>query len=125
MQAALCLIIQVAQAARQQHQAKAEAAQHALKFALYWKGAIGRAHSSLTKSANQQLGAAGWQGRHDLVQRGRERQARGHKQREAGQVMSSYHGQLNVLKAYIERTDLQHRSASFLTILNFLCLHCQ
>lgn len=80
-----------------------------MKSALYWKGAIGRAHSSLTKSALQQVGKAQRETNQGLVHQGRERQAKGKKQHHEGQMMSSYHGQLNMLRAFIQRTDLQHR----------------
>ena len=83
-----------------------------MKSALYWKGAIGRAHSSLTKSALQQVGKAQTEANQGLVHQGRERQAKGKKQHQEGQIMSSYHGRLNMLRAFIQRTDLQHRFSS-------------
>lgn len=107
---AVCLLVsQVAKQAKCEHKAKAEASKHTLQSAAYWTGAIGRAHSSLTKSALQQWGKAQREANHGLVQKGKDRQARGKKQHQEGQIMSNYHGQLNMLKAYIQRTDLQHR----------------
>lgn len=100
---------QVAQEARAKHQAAAEASQHAMKSALYWKGTIGRAHSSLTRSALQQVGKAQREANQGLVCKGRERQAKGKKQHQEGQVMNNYHSQLNMLRAFIQRTDFQHR----------------
>ncbi|KAL3138717.1 hypothetical protein ABBQ32_006471 [Trebouxia sp. C0010 RCD-2024] len=100
---------EVAKEVRARHQAAAEVSKHTLKSAMYWKGAIGRAHCSLTKSALTQVGTAERTAKQGLVLKGQHRQARGKQQRQEGQIMSGYHGRLNMLRAYTQRTDLQHR----------------
>jgi len=102
---------QVAQKARQRHQEVAAASKHALKSSLYWKGAFGRAHSNLTKSALQQVHKGRLAANHGLVNMGHERQAKGKQQHHERQLMGNYHGQLNMLKAFTLHTDLQHRCA--------------
>ena len=102
-------LLQVAEEVRARHQAAAEVSKHTLKSAIYWKGAIGRAHCSLTKSALKQVGTAHREANQSLVQKDRQRQARGKKQQEEGHITSDYHGRLNMLRAYMQRTDLQHR----------------
>ncbi|KAL0043957.1 hypothetical protein WJX82_008849 [Trebouxia sp. C0006] len=100
---------EVAEKARQRHQEAAAASKHALKSSLYWKGAIGRAHSNLRRSALQQVHQANRDAKHGLVEKGHGRQAKGKQQHHDRQLMSNYHGQLNMLKAYTLRTDMQHR----------------
>ncbi len=103
------MAFQVAEQARQRHQEAAEASKHALKSSLYWKGAIGRAHSNLRRSALQQVHQANRDAKHGLVEMGHGRQAKGKQQHHDRQLMSNYHGQLNMLKAFTLRTDMQHR----------------
>ena len=103
------LHFQVAEKARQRHQEAAAASKHALKSSLYWKGAIGRAHSNLRRSALQQVHQANRDAKHGLVEMGHGRQAKGKQQHHDRQLMSNFHGQLNMLKAYTLRTDMQHR----------------
>ncbi|KAA6419118.1 MAG: hypothetical protein FRX49_10858 [Trebouxia sp. A1-2] len=100
---------EVVEKVRQRHQEAAAASKHALKSSLYWKGAIGRAHSNLRRSALQQVHQANRDAKHGLVQMGHGRQAKGKQQHHDRQLMSNYHGQLNMLKAYTLRTDMQHR----------------
>ncbi|DBB00330.1 TPA: hypothetical protein ACH3X1_014153 [Trebouxia sp. C0004] len=100
---------EVAEKAQQRHQEAAAASEHALKSSLYWKGAIGRAHSNLGRSALQQVHQANRDAKHGLVQKGHGRQAKGKQQHHDRQLMSNYHGQLNLLKAFTLRTDMQHR----------------
>ncbi len=103
------LAFQVAEKARQRHQEAAAASKHALKSSLYWKGAIGRAHSNLRRSALQQVHQANRDAKHGLVEMGHGRQAKGKQQHHDRQLMSNYHGPLNMLKAFTLRTDMQHR----------------
>ena len=102
-------LTQVAGKARQKHQEAVEASKHALKASLYWKGAIGRAHSNLTKSALKQVHQGHRETKKGLVQMGHGRQATEKHQKHERQLMGNYHGQLNMLKAFIRQTDLQHR----------------
>ena len=86
-----------------------QASKHALDSARYWKGAFGRAHSNLRKSALKDVNSAKRAVAQGLVQSGHDRQGKGQQQRANRQLMSSYHGQLNMLGACALRTDLQHR----------------
>lgn len=47
--------------------------------------------------------------KHGLVEKEHGRQAKGKQQHHDRQLMSNYHGQLNMLKASTLRTDMQHR----------------
>lgn len=75
----------------------------------YWKGAIGRAHDAMAKSALQQTASSQLARSHVYVQRGHERQTRLKQQHQNRKLASNWRGQINMLSAHIQDTDLSHR----------------
>ena len=100
---------QVASEARQNDQEALAAAKHAAMAARYWKGAIGRVHHAMGKSALQSTVNSQLASSHVHVQTGRARQSRMKQQQHDRKLVSSWHGQINLLSGHIRNTDLAHR----------------
>lgn len=100
---------QIASEARQNDQEALAAAKHDAMAARYWKGAIGRAHHAMGKSALQHTVKSQLASSHVHVQTGHARQVRMKQQQHDRKLVSSWHGQINLLSGHIRNTDLAHR----------------